>query len=195
MEIKKPVSRQPLPEHAHQVFSGKIFDVFQWDQKMYDGTTQVFEKARRVDAAVVLPVLDDGTIILLEQEQPGKARYLSTCGGRIDPGEDPLTAVQRELREETGYEAKEYFLWRAINPSSKIDYTVYYFIAKGCAQVTESEFDGGEKITIKPVTFDEFIKIVREKRFMEKELVADIYEALLDKDKYSELQKLFSPNI
>ena len=193
MNIQKPPSRQPLPSHARQVFSGKIFDIYQWDQVMYDGTTQIFEKARRVDAAVVLPVLDDGSIILLEQEQPGKERYLSTCGGRIDPGEDPLEAVNRELLEETGYKASEYILWRAINPSSKIDYTVYYFIAKGCKKVADPELDGGEKITIKSVSFDTFIHTAREKRFMEKELIADIYEALLDSKKYDQLKELFSP--
>ncbi len=56
-------------------------------------------------------VLPDGRIILTEQEQPGKEPFIAACGGRVDEGEEILTAAKRELLEESGYEAKEF-----INP-------------------------------------------------------------------------------
>lgn len=193
MKINRPQSSQPLPDDAKLVFKGKIFDTYQWDQKMYDGSTKTFEKLKRPDTVVVFPVLEDGKIILTEQEQPGKSVFIGGCGGRVEENEDILEAAKRECFEETGYEATEWFLWKAEHPASKIDWAVYFFIAKGCKKSSDQNLDGGEKIDLKPVTFDEFLQIGRDKRFMEKEIIPDLYEALLDPAKYSELKKLFAP--
>ena len=193
MKIERPQSKQKSPDHAKKVFAGKIFDIYQWEQSMYDGSTVTFEKLKRPDTVVVFPVLDDGTILLAEQEQPGKEPFISACGGRMEDCEDVLEAAKREFLEETGYEAREYVLWKAMHPASKIDWVVYFFIAKGCKKVTEQKLDGGEKILLKPVTFDEFLQIGRNEKFMEKEIIPDLYEALLDTEKYNTLKELFSP--
>jgi ADP-ribose pyrophosphatase len=193
MKIIRPISNQPIPEHAKCVYKGKIFDAYQWEQEMYDGTTKTFEKLKRPDTVVVFPVLDDGSILLTEQEQPNKAPFIGACGGRVDEGEDILEGAKREFLEETGYEASEYILWKSIHPTSKIDWVVYFFIAKGCKNVADQSLDGGEKIELKKVSFDELLQIGRNPKFMEKEIVPDLYEALLDKEKYFELKKLFTP--
>lgn len=193
MKIVRPISSQPLPDHAERVYKGKIFDVYQWRQEMYDGTTKTFEKLKRPDTVVVFPVLDDGSILLTEQEQPNKAPFIGACGGRVDEGEDVLEGAKREFLEETGYVASEYILWKAVHPTSKIDYVVYFFIAKGCKKVAEQELDGGEKIKLKKVSFDELLQMGRNPRFIEKEIIPDFYEALLDSDKHKELKQLFSP--
>jgi ADP-ribose pyrophosphatase len=110
----------------------------------------------------------------------------------VDP-EDILEAAKREFLEETGYEASEYVLWKSVHPTSKIDWVVYVFIAKGCKKTKEQLLDGGEKIELKPVSFDDLLQMGRDPKFMEKEIVQDLYEALLDKEKYFELKKLFTP--
>jgi 8-oxo-dGTP pyrophosphatase MutT (NUDIX family) len=193
MKIERPKSTQKSPENAEKVFKGKIFDIYQWEQSMYDGSTKTFEKLKRPDTVVVFPVLNDGTILLTEQEQPGKDPFIGACGGRMEEGEDVLESAKREFLEETGYEATEYILWKAMHPASKIDWVVYFFIAKGCKKVKEQELDGGEKISLTPVTFDEFLQIGRNEKFMEREIVPDLYEALLDPEKYKALKELFSP--
>jgi ADP-ribose pyrophosphatase len=193
MKIIRPISTQPLPDHAECVYKGKIFDVYQWQQEMYDGTKKTFENLKRPDTVVVFPVLDDGSILLTEQEQPNKATFIGACGGRVDEGEDILEGAKREFLEETGYEASEYILWKSVHPASKIDWVVYFFIAKGCEKVSDQSLDGGEKIELKKVSFDELLQIGRNPKFMEKEIIPDFYEALLDKEKYAELKQLFSP--
>lgn len=193
MNIKRPISIQPIPDNAKCVYKGKIFDIYQWQQLMYDGTTKTFEKLKRADTVVVFPVLDDGTIFLTEQEQPGKAPFIGACGGRVDEGEGVLEAAKREFLEEVGYVATEYVLWKSAQPASKIDWAVYFFIAKGCKRVADQVLDGGEKIELKPVTFDELLQTGRDKRFAEKEIIPDFYEALVDPAKYAELKQLFSP--
>src|SRR3989344_4305397 len=110
MKIERPKSKQPLPEHAKRVFKGAVFDVYQWEQELYDGTHKTFEKLKRPDTVVVFPVLDDGKILLTEQEQPGKEPFIGATGGKVEEGEDILEAVKRELLEESGYEAEEFIL-------------------------------------------------------------------------------------
>jgi len=104
MEIKRPPNKQPIPEYAKCVFNGIIFDVYQWQQKQFDGTTATFEKLKRPDTVMLLPVTNDKKIVITEQEQPGKQPFIGSIGGRVDPGEDILTAAKRELLEESGYE-------------------------------------------------------------------------------------------
>jgi len=188
------MSKQPIPEHADCVFQGVMFDVYQWDQVMYDGSTARFEKLKRPDTVVVFPVLPDGRILLTEQEQPGKRPFVGAAGGRVDPGEEVLDAAKRELLEETGYAADTLLLWDAVQPASKIEWAVYTFIAKDVHKVTEMALDAGEKISLRPTTFDDFLHVATSGSFAEVEVVPKVYEALLDSEKMRALRALFKPN-
>jgi len=192
MPTPRPQSKQPIPDHAKKVFTGVIFDVYQWEQKMYDGTTKTFEKLKRPDTVVIFPVLSDGTILLTEQEQPGREPFIDAPSGRADENEDPLETAKRELLEETGYVADEYTLWKTVCPVSKIDWVCYTFIAKRCKKVQDQHLDSGEKITLKPVNFDELLRLSRDSRFRAQESVKEFMEALIDQNKYKELKALFS---
>src|SRR3989344_9504870 len=113
MNIQRPKSKQPMPDNAKRVFKGVIFDVYQWEQEMFDGSKATFEKLKRPDTVVIFGVLPDGKIILTEQEQPSKEPFIGATGGRVDEGEEILAAAKRELLEESGYEAEEFILWDA----------------------------------------------------------------------------------
>ncbi len=184
-----------MPPHAQRVFKGIVFDVYQWEQEMYDGTKRTFEKLTRPDTVVVFPVLPDGRIIITEEEQPLKGLFVGAIGGRADEGEDPLAAAKRELLEESGYEAEEFVLADARYASTKIDWAIYTFIAKGIKKVAEMDLDGGEKIKLTPVTFDELIDIITDekKNFGDKEMLSRFHEAKYDPKKKAELEELFKP--
>jgi len=193
MNIERPKSKQPIPNDAKMVFKGVIFDVYQWQQELYDGTKATFEKLKRADTVVVFPVLPDGQIVLTRQEQPGKEPFLGATGGRVDEGEDILSAAKRELLEESGYEAEEFILWDAQHPTSKVDWVVYTFIAKGLKKVSDINPDAGEKIELFTVTLDELIEMGLKENFAEKEIAKKFFEAKLDISKKSELEELFKP--
>lgn len=193
MNIERPKSKQPIPENAERVFKGVIFDVYQWEQEMYDGTKKTFEKLKRPDTVAVFPVLPDGRIILSKQEQPGKKPFIAAASGRVDEGEDILTAAKRELLEESGYEANELLLWDARQPVSKIEWAVYTFVAKGLKKVADLNPDNGEKIEQFTVTFDELAEIATAKDFYEAEVREEFLEGKFNSKKMEELRELFKP--
>lgn len=178
-----------MPEDAQLVFKGILFDVYHWQQEMFDGTKRTFEKLKRTDASVIIPVTEQGDILITEQRQPGRQQYSALPGGHHNPGEDPLTAARRELLEETGHTSDTWELYDALQPTSKADWAIYYFVARGCTQVQNIEQDGGERILLHKVTFDEFLQYCRRPDFAERELKVHALEALLDPKKMLELKK------
>jgi 8-oxo-dGTP pyrophosphatase MutT (NUDIX family) len=192
MEIQRPKTFFNWPEGTKRVFKGKIFEVYQWEQPLFDGGVATFENLKRPDTAEVIPILPDGHILLINQEQPTTGQYLSTIAGRMEEDEEPLAAIQRELLEETGYEAVEWSLWDAYQPVRKIDWAVYTFIAKGLHKVAEPNLDGGEKIDLYPVSLDEFLRLALRGDIVGGQALVEICEAYVNPEKRVALQKKLS---
>lgn len=183
-----------IPENAKKVFEGAIFDVYQWEQELYDGSYATFEKLARADTAIVFPILEDGRILLIHEEQPGKKTEYVPPAGRVEPNETPEEAAVRELKEETGYEVTELIPLYTHTPASKIDWFIYAFIGKGCKQVETQNPDAGERIELAPVTFDEMVQhTIKEGPFYHYGYFTKIIQnALLDEECMNELRTLFS---
>lgn len=179
-----------IPNNAKKVFSGVIFDVYQWEQKMYDGSTATFERLKRPDTIQII-CTDADNIIIVEEEQPGKPLGNSLVGGRQESDEEPITCAKRELLEETGMTSDDIELYKTYEPYNKIDWKVHVFFARNCKKIAEQNLDPGEKITIKKVSFDEFIHIVCEKNFWCKEITRDILKMRLDGTTDEFKKKLF----
>lgn len=59
-----------LPENAKCVFKGVLFDIYQWEQEMFDGTYSIFEKVVRLPSSQIIATTPENKIILLDEEQP-----------------------------------------------------------------------------------------------------------------------------
>ncbi len=188
--VTRPLSKQPIPDHAKRVFQGILFEVYQWDQPLFDGTTQTFEKLKRPDTVLIIAVTEDHKIIIITEQQPGKSPFVGLPGGRVEEGEEVEAAVIRELREETGYQVKELQLLDNIQPISKIDWAVYTYVATGCTKFRGSQVDAGERITQQLVDFDQFVEIASQDTFADIELTLKILRAKLNPKKMIELKEL-----
>ena len=157
-----------VPEYAEKVFSGVIFDVYQWPQEMFDGSTQTFEMAKRPDSVEVIAV-HDGGILVSHEEQPFAGHYISIPAGMHDHSdEDELAAAKRELREETGYSFKNWKLIHvAQSGSGKIDHLVYTFLASALDEIVPQQLDAGERIEVELMPFAAFkeLETTRKMRF------------------------------
>lgn len=89
-------------------YKGKVFD-HQVDEIQYDsGNIGIREIAVHPGGAVVIPIKDDGKIILVKQfRYPLQKTLIELPAGKLGKNEDPLTCAIRELEEETGFKAKE----------------------------------------------------------------------------------------
>jgi 8-oxo-dGTP pyrophosphatase MutT (NUDIX family) len=180
---------KPIPKDARCVFKGVIFEVWQWEQKMFDGSMATFERLKRPDTVVIIPVIGN-KIILETQEQPDTKKFLSLPSGRCGKKEKPLMAAKRELLEETGYTSDNWELWQSYNPLGKIIWTVHIFVARNCIRTHEPRPDAGEKIITKLITFEEFLLLSDNQKFRGKELTSILLRARLNKKKKKELRRL-----
>ena len=88
------------------------------DLEFSNGERRRFERmvSRGHGAVVVVPMLDDETVLLVREYAAGVHRYeLGLVKGRIDAGETPEQAADRELQEEAGYGARRLEVLRALS--------------------------------------------------------------------------------
>jgi len=148
-----------IPKNAKQVFSGIIFDVYQWPQTLYDGSTATFEMLSRPHSLQVLPTMGNKIILSHEIQPPMKHAKFTLLGGRPNTNETPLAGAKRELLEESGLVSRHWSKYKTFQPYDKIDWTVHLFLAKHCTKQQEPNPGPGEIVHTLPVSFNEFIDI------------------------------------
>ncbi len=185
--------KKPMPPDAKMVFKGVIFEVWQWQQKMFDGSVRTFERLKRPDTVEVIAVVGD-KILIQHQEQPDSGQFISVPGGRCDPGEESKTSAMRELLEETGYVSDDWELLSEEMPSGKMEWTLYCFVARNCVKKQEPEPEAGEKIASRLVTFDELLQLSDDSNFRSTGIRTLLWRARLDEKKKQELHTLLFGN-
>jgi ADP-ribose pyrophosphatase len=138
------------------VFEGKIFKVYQWRQRMFDGSYRTFERAERPSAAQIVAVVD-GKITVGAESQPGRKRFIGLLGGSINRGETPLQAAKRELLEESGMTTRRWRLLRRFTSPGKMQFDDYLFAALDCKKTAKPKLGNGERITVRLITVDELV--------------------------------------
>jgi ADP-ribose pyrophosphatase len=157
----RPALRAP-PEDAHlvetrvatkRIFAGKLLDVRSDTVRLPDGTLATREYIVHPGAVLIVPLHDDGRVIVERQfRYPLNRVLIEFPAGKIDPGEAPLVTAQRELREEAGYTATDWTHLGTIH--SVVSYSteaIELYLARGLAHVGAT-LDHGEFLEI--VTMD-----------------------------------------
>lgn len=107
-EDRGPGRRLPIIHRITEHDAGP-YRMERLDLEFGNGERRRFERlhGRGRGAVVVVPMLDDATVLLVREYAAGVHRYeLGLVKGRIDAGETPLQAADRELKEEAGYGAR-----------------------------------------------------------------------------------------
>jgi ADP-ribose pyrophosphatase len=144
-------------------YDGHFLKVQRDTVRLPDGKHSKREYIRHPGAVVVLPLLDDGSVLLERQfRYPLHDVFIEFPAGKIDPGEDPLACAKRELEEETGYAATDWrFVCTIHNAIAYSDEHLDIYLARGLT-AGERRLDDGEFLETFTATVPEMLTWVRE---------------------------------
>ena len=100
---------------VRNIYTGKVVTLNVDTVKLPNGVTIDLETIRHPGAAAVVPMKDDGTVVLIRQFRHAAGGFIYEIpAGKLSPGEDPLHCAARELEEEVGYRAASFELLSSI---------------------------------------------------------------------------------
>ena len=132
---------------SKMVFRGKVFGVRRDEVLEPGGLRATREVITHPGSVVVLPVLEDGRIVMIRQYRHATRQYLwELVAGRIDEGETVKEAAARELKEETGYRAKRFTEFLDVFPTPGfLEERMHILLAEGLTE-GEAQPEADEKI-------------------------------------------------
>lgn len=150
------LKRHPQVEilSSHTIFQGRIFDLVQESLRLPSGVRQDLAVVDHPGAVAIAALDREGQMLLVRQYRHAVGDWLIEIpAGRLERGESPLSAAQRELEEETGHRAAQWTLLREFFPAPGFcSERMIVFQATGLEELA----DGG-----RPADADEEIEVLR----------------------------------
>ena len=148
-----------IRESSREIFNGKILHLFEDMVRLPNGSQASREIIRHIGAVCVIPVMEDGKVVMERQfRYPIGQVIWEIPAGKLDsPDEDPLEAAKRELREETGYTAKEWIELGVYHPAAAYcDEKITLYLARGL-ELGERDLDEDEFLNVEAVPLEELV--------------------------------------
>lgn len=147
--------------NSERKFQGKLINLRLDTQVLEDGKTFTREVVEHRGAVGIIPVLDDGSVVMVRQFRPAVGEeLLEIVAGTLEEGENPDECAVRELAEETGLKAERMecvlFAWLAPGYSTE---GMHFYIARGLSEA-HAEADEDEDIKVERVPLDEVIGMI-----------------------------------
>lgn len=154
------------------VYRGSVFSIEEW--RLKDTGTR-FARMVSSDGVAILPVFEDGSMLLERQYRHTLDRYIYEIpAGRIDKGEAPRHAARRELSEETGYVAgKLSFMFRFYEAPGSITQTLHVYLAERLSE-GETSFDKDEEISVLRISSAKAMQMIRSNRIMDGKTICGV---------------------
>ena len=162
--------------HREKVFKGKIFTVAEDTIQFANGTQAKWDVLLHDGAAAVVPIDNDGNIILVEQYRCVEdGDVLEIPAGKLEAGEDPAICAARELEEETGYKARGLTLVSSIYSAVGFsDEIVHIYVTNGLEK-GQINLDEDEYVAVKKYTLNEVINKILNGEIKDSKTVAAIF--------------------
>jgi ADP-ribose pyrophosphatase len=164
-------------KESKTIFNGYVFNI-KVDQIEYNsGNKGIREVVVHNGGAVVVPVKDDGKIILVKQYRyPFDEWMYELPAGKLEIDEDPLVCAARELTEETGYTTSD------ISPLGKI-YTspgfcteiLYIYLAQNLKPGNHNREEGEHGMEVYELTLNEVNKMISSGKIVDAKTISGIH--------------------
>ena len=134
-----------------EIYTGPVFTVTKDKILLPDGKESFRDLVHSLGGVVILPLDHEGNVTLIRQFRYAHGRVLlEAVAGKLEKGEEPFPAAQRELREETGFSAEKWDFLGAIETSPGfMTEKLYLYLARDLTR-GEMHLDEGE--FLEPVT-------------------------------------------
>ena len=172
MKSSKPSDLTERFVSGEQVFDGTLLKVRRDRVRLPDGSEGTREYIRHPGAVAIVPLFDDGRILLERQfRYPHGREFIEVPAGKLEPNEPHQETAKRELLEETGYAASEWTRLGVIHTAiAYTDEGIEIFLAKKLEK-RERKLDQGEFLETVIVGFDEAIAMIRDGRITDAKTV------------------------
>ncbi len=165
-----------LTEHfvsGELVYDGGLLKVHRDLVRLPDGSQGAREYIRHPGAVAVVPLFDDGRVLLERQfRYPHRREFIEVPAGKLEPGEPHLGTAKRELLEETGYAAAEWKRLGVIHTAiAYTDEAIELFLARKLEK-RQASLDQGEFLEVVILEFAEAIRMIGDGRITDAKTVA-----------------------
>lgn len=146
---------------SERLYEGKILNLRVDTVELPDKKYSKREIVEHPGSVAVIPITDDGSIILIKQYRKAVERFLLELpAGKMEINEEPRVTAIRELKEETGYttEKMEYLIEFYTSPGFTNE-KIYLFLATNLVK-EEAEQDTDEYITVEKYNIDVLMKMI-----------------------------------
>ena len=163
-------------ERLELAYRAHVFDVYNDYLVLPDGRKVVYDLIKHLSGSCVLPVCNDGRIILVRQYRNSidEITY-EVPAGFIDAGETPEEAAIRELREETGYIAGDVeYVTKTVLAIGTSDEQTYIYIGRNLT-AGKKELDENEFINCECLSLDDIDRMITNGEIVDSKTLIAIY--------------------
>lgn len=160
------------------VYQGALLRVKEDRITLPDGHPAKREYIEHPGAVLIIPLVDENTVVLERQYRyPVRQHCYELPAGKKERGEVPLLTAQRELKEETGYEANDWQLLGSLLPSiGYADEQIEFFVARNL-RFTGIARDEGEFLDVFTLSIEEAITWIMSGKIKDVKTIAGIFWA------------------
>jgi len=161
---------------SEKIFEGRMFTVLKDDVRLPDGKNAIREIVKHPGAVAIVPLRGENVLCVRQYRYPIGQETLEIPAGKLNPGEDPLSCAQRELREETGYKGELTYLCKFYTSVGFADELMYLYMARNLVWDPLTA-DEDEFVQLEEIPWAKALSMAVECEFIDAKTVAGILVA------------------